>query len=269
MEKWYLLEDMDSFEPAVNMAVEELVAREVGNGGFLPTIRIWRNKQECLILGKFNQTNLDLSHPVREIIQRRKIKLVRRFSGGEVIFQNGGCLNFSITVPSSHKFAFNKIDKIFKTLSSGVIRALNTIGVPAQHGKVDAVFCPGPYDIVVRGRKLAGVSLAKRSKFTLVHGTLLVNVDLDEYIKTMEKFYQGSGQNKQLLADKITSLSKEIGRKITLDELISHIVKGYRQVLDIQFVKRNLSSTQKHQANKLSSNYEVHLWPENLTENME
>jgi len=265
MEKWYLLKNMDSLGPAVNMAVEEVVAREVGNGGFLPAIRIWRNKQECLILGKFNQTNLDLSHPVREIIQRRKIKLVRRFSGGEVIFQNRGCLNFSITVPSSHKFAFNKIDKIFKILSSGVVKALNTIGVPAQHGKVDAVFCPGPYDIVVRGRKLAGVSLAKRSKFTLIHGTLLVNVDLDEYIEIMEKFYQGLGQNKEFRADKITSLNKEIGRKITLDELISHIVKGYRGVFDIQFVKRNLSSTQKHQANKLSSNYEVHLPLKNLT----
>jgi len=265
MEKWYLLKNMDSLGPAVNMAVEEVVAREVGNGGFLPAIRIWRNKQECLILGKFNQTNLDLSHPVREIIQRRKIKLVRRFSGGEVIFQNRGCLNFSITVPSSHKFAFNKIDKIFKILSSGVVKALNTIGVPAQHGKVDAVFCPGPYDIVVRGRKLAGVSLAKRSKFTLIHGTLLVNVDLDDYIEIMEKFYQGLGQNKEFRADKITSLSKEIGRKITLDELISHIVKGYRGVFDIQFVKRNLSSIQRCQADKLSSNYEVHLPLKNLT----
>jgi len=265
MEKWYLLKNMDSLGPAVNMAVEEVVAREVGNGGFLPTLRIWRNKQECLILGKFNQTNLDLSHPIWEIIQRRKIKLVRRFSGGEVIFQNGGCLNFSITVPSSHKFALNKIDKIFRILSSGMVRALNTVGVPAQHGKVDAVFCPGPYDIVVRGRKLAGVSLAKRSKFTLVHGTLLVNVDLDEYIKTMEKFYQGVGEDKKLRRDKVTSLNKEMGRKITSDELIFHIVKAYREVFHIQFVKQNLSLTQKHQADKLSSNYEVHLPLKNLT----
>jgi len=257
MGKWYLLKDIGSFKPAVNMAIEEVVAQEVGNGSFLPTLRLWRNKQPCFVLGKLTHTNPDLNHPAWKLIQAGKITLVKRFSGGEVIFQNGGCLNFSVTVPSSHKFAFNKIGETFKTLSSGVARALDSLGVCAQYGKVNGVFCPGPYDIVVRGKKLAGVSLAKRSKFTLVHGTLLVDVDLDEYFEIMKKFYQGLGENKELQRDKITSLSKETGRKINLDELINHIVEGYREVFDVQFVNQNLSSTQKYQAEKLSSNYKV------------
>jgi len=248
---------MDSLEPAVNMAIEEVVAQEVGNGSFFPTLRLWRNEQRCFVLGKLTCGNPDLNHPIWKLIQAGKITLVKRFSGGEVIFQNGGCLNFSVTVPSHHPFAFNKIGKAFKTLSSGVIRALNNLGVCAQYGKVNGVFCPGPYDIVVRGKKLAGVSLAKRSKFTLVHGTLLVDVDLDEYFEIMEKFYQGLGGNKKFRRDKIISLNKEIGRKINLDELINHIVEGYREAFDVQFVKQSLSSTQRYQAEKLSSNYKV------------
>jgi len=255
MEKWYLLKD--SFEPALNMAVEEVVAQEVGSGSFLPALRLWENKRKCFVLGKFTHTNLNLNHSIWKIIGREKIALVKRFSGGEAIFQNRGCLNFSVTVPSDHKFAFNKIGKTFKTLSSGVIRALNNLGICARYGKVDAVFCPGPYDIVVGRRKLAGVSLAKRSKFTLVHGTLLVDIDLDEYLEIMQKFYQGLGKNKKLQKDKITSLSKEMGRKVTLNELISHIVRGYEEVFGIQFVKQNLSSLQSCQAKKLSSNYKV------------
>ena len=257
MEKWYLLKDMDSLEPSVNMAVEEIIAREVGNGNFRPTLRLWKNEQPSFVLGKLTHTNLNLSHPIWGVIQRGKIALVKRFSGGEVIFQNGGCLNFSVTVPSNHSFAFNRMGKTFKALSSGVIRALNNLGVCAQYGKVNGVFCPGPYDIVVRGKKLAGVSLAKRSKFTLVHGTLLVDVDLDEYFEIMEKFYQGLGGNKKFRRDKIISLNKEIGRKINLDELINHIVEGYREAFDVQFIKQSLSSTQRYQAEKLSSNYKV------------
>lgn len=51
--------------------------------------------------------------------------------------------------------------------------------------------------------------MAKRAKFTLVHGTLLVNLDLDEYIEIMEKIYQGLGGNKKLQKGKITSLNKK------------------------------------------------------------
>jgi|GEM_PF-2105048 len=257
MEKWCLLKDTDSFEPAVNMAVEEVVAQEVGSGSFSPVLRLWRNEQKCFVLGRLTHTNLNSNYPLWKVIQGEKIALIKRFSGGDVIFQNGECLNFSVTVPSNHKFAFNKIGKTFKTLSSGVIRALNNLGVCAKHGKIDTVFCPGPYDIVVRGRKLAGISLAKRAKFTLVHGTLLVNVDLDEYIETMEKFYQGLGKNKKLQKDKITSLSEEMGRKVVLDELINYIVRGYTEVFSIQFVKQSLSSLQIYRAEKLSSNYRV------------
>jgi len=257
MEKWCLLKDTDTLEPAVKMAVEEVVAQEVGNGSFPPALRLWKNEQKCFVLGKLTHTNLDSSYSIWKVIQKGEIALVKRFSGGEVIFQNGGCLNFSLTIPSNHKFAFDKIGKTFKTLSSGVMRALNNLGVCARYGKVDSVFCPGPYDIVVRGRKLAGVSLAKRSKFTLVHGTLLVNIDLDEYIEIMEKFYQDMGENKKLQKDKITNLSKEMGREITLDEIISHIVRGYREVFGIQFVKQSLSSLQRYQAEKLSSSYKI------------
>jgi lipoate-protein ligase A len=256
MEKWYLLKDMDSLEPSVNMAVEEIVAQEVGNGE-LPLLRLWKNEQPSFVLGKLTHTNLNLSHPIWGVIQRGKIALVKRFSGGEAIFQNGGCLNFSVTVPSNHPFAFNRIGKTFKTLSSGMIRALNNLGVCAQYGKVEGVFCPGPYDIVVGRRKLAGVSLAKRSRFTLVHGTLLVNVDLDEYVEIVEKFYHGLGKDKKLRKDKITSLSKEMGRNITLDELIGHILRGYREVFGIQFAGKSLSSLQRYQAEKLSCNYRV------------
>jgi len=52
MEKWCLLKNMDSLEPAVNMAIEEVVAQEVGNGSFFPTLRLWRNEQRCFVLGK-------------------------------------------------------------------------------------------------------------------------------------------------------------------------------------------------------------------------
>jgi len=257
MEKWCLLKDTDSFEPAVNMAVEEVIAQEVGNGSLSPALRLWRNKQKCFVLGKLTHTRLNSNYPLRKLIQGEKIGLIKRFSGGDVIFQDGGCLNFSVTVPSNHKFSFDKIGKIFKTLSLGVIRALNNLSVCAKHGKIDTAFCPGPYDIVVRGRKLAGVSLAKRAKFTLVHGTLLVNIDLDKYIETMEKFYQGLGENKKLQKDNITSLSEEMGRKIVLDELINHIIRGYTEVFSVQFVKQSLSSLQIYQAEKLSSNYRV------------
>jgi len=233
MEKWCLLKDTDTLEPAVKMAVEEVVAQEVGNGSFPPALRLWKNEQKCFVLGKLTHTNLDSSYSIWKVIQKGEIALVKRFSGGEVIFQNGGCLNFSLTIPSNHKFAFDKIGKTFKTLSSGVMRALNNLGVCAR------------------------VSLAKRSKFTLVHGTLLVNIDLDEYIEIIEKFYQDMGENKKLQKDKITNLSKEMGREITLDEIISHIVRGYREVFGIQFVKQSLSSLQRYQAEKLSSSYKI------------
>ena len=256
VKQWNLVED-NFLEPSMNIAIEELIGIEVGNGLLPPTLRLWRNRKKCFVLGS-SYAKKFASNPQRKgIFKAKGIDIVKRFSGGEAVFQDFSCLNFSITVPNGSRQGFANIKDAFETLSSGVILALNRKGVHCQQTKVEDTFCPGPYDIAIDNRKLAGVSMAWRSKFILVHGTLLVNADIDEHFKRIKEIYLYGPITRKIEKEKMSTLAIEKGEKINLNKLCDDIVEGYRGLFQIDFVKRKLSSKEKDIAEELKDKYRL------------
>ncbi|MEA1963562.1 MAG: biotin/lipoate A/B protein ligase family protein [Candidatus Aerophobetes bacterium] len=256
IKQWNLVED-EFLEPSMNIAVEELIGIEVGEAFLSPTLRLWKNRRKCLILGPFYAKKFASNPQIKEVFKKRRIALVKRFSGGEAAFQDFTCLNFSITVSMDSHRGFTNIKDAFEGLCSGVIVALNREGIHCQQRKVEAAFCSGPYDLAVDNRKLAGVSMAWRSKFILVHGTLLVNADIDEYFKIMKEIYLYISPGKKIEKGRMTTLAIEKGEKINLDKLSDDIVKGYSDLFQIDFIKRKLSSKEREIAEELKVKYKL------------
>jgi len=246
MRRWDLLITQVN-DPSFNLALEEILAYRVGEGIIPPTLRLWKNAN-CFVIGRLR---------ARRFIKRiQKVKeegfsVVERLSGGEAIYQDEGCLNFSIIVPRPYNgWKWDKLEEIFKVLCSGLIKGLEKLDIYCEHSQVDS-FCSGPYDLATGGKKIAGVSLALRSKFVLIHGTLIVNTDLKKYVATLKKFY---GKIKE---DKITSLEKEADRKLQTNELFKNILGSYADLFSIKFVHRSLSSEEKAEAEKLRVKYQL------------
>jgi len=246
MKRWDLLITEED-DPFLNLALEEVLAVRVGEWAIPPILRLWRNG-DCFVIGRLNHKRFAKQV---EKLGKEGFSVVERLSGGEAIYQDEGCLNFSIAVSRPYNgWEWNSIDEPFKVLCSGLVKGLEKLGIYCRHLQVES-FCPGPYDLSIKGKKVGGVSLAFRSKFVLVHGTLIVNSDLNSYVETLEKFYG------KIEKDKITSLEKEAGRKLQRDELVKNIIGGYTDLFSMRFVHRNLLDEEKKQAKKLRIKYQV------------
>jgi lipoate-protein ligase A len=152
--------------PKLNMAREEAILRTRQQGFGKDTLRIWRNSNS-VVVGCFSdprsEVNLDLCW-------KKGIKVVRRTSGGGAVYHDLGNLNFSATYDVSTPQIPSDILKIYKTFSTSVMAGLSKLGVTSE-------FRP-PNSILSHGKKVSGLAIHKLPNVCLIHGTLLVNTDL-------------------------------------------------------------------------------------------
>ncbi len=95
----------------------------------------------------------------------RDIKVVQRKSGGGCVYADRGNLMLSFISPDSHSEA---VFERFLAQVAEVLRSLGLNAVTTAHN-----------DILVDGRKVSGNACYALPNATIVHGTLLYDVDLD------------------------------------------------------------------------------------------
>ena len=130
-----------------------------------PVFMIWQSRP-CTMLGRFQvaQAELDLDYAAKE-----DILIVRRPSGGGTIFVDDGTLLYSLLLPCQDGDACIEQSRAF--FSQGVSRALNKLGIPAV--------IEGRNDILVEGKKIAGIAQHMKNGWICTHGSLLFDANLD------------------------------------------------------------------------------------------
>ena len=97
------------------------------------------------------------------------IPVFERSTGGGVVYQDLGNLNWSLFLKTSGKLLSPKV--VFEEASNQVIKGLKALRVPA-------CFSP-PNRIDVAGRKVSGMAARSTVRTLLVHGTLLLETNLE------------------------------------------------------------------------------------------
>jgi len=156
-----------SHDPVRNLEREEEAFDEVERGKLPELVRLWVNN-ECLVRGRAKTARYGWYH--RDIARRMAIPVLVRSTGGGVVFHDLGNLNWSFFLKNSGAVLPPKA--IFERGSKYVVGALKRLGVPAQ-------FSP-PNRIEVENRKVSGMAARSTKRTLLVHGTLLLNSDLDK-----------------------------------------------------------------------------------------
>lgn len=153
-----------SKDPAMNIAREEEFFQGVERGS-RELLRFWVNS-ECLVRGRTKNAKYGWYN--EELAQRMGVPVFERSTGGGVVYNDEGNLNWSLFLKRSG--AFQSPTRMFGEASGHLIEALGRLGVRAQ-------FSP-PNRIDVSNRKVSGMAARSTSRALLVHGTLLLNSDL-------------------------------------------------------------------------------------------
>ena len=167
-----------------NMAVDEAIARAVGQGRVPPTLRLYEWREATVSLGYLQRATdaVDL-----EACRRYGVPIVRRPTGGRAVL-HARELTYSLALPAGGIWGELSVAASFERIGRGLLAGLRRLGVAATigEGKVDrsgprgraACFqLRGAPAIVVAGRKLVGSAQRRWGQSSLQHGSLLLEFD--------------------------------------------------------------------------------------------
>ena len=155
-------------DPALHMALDEVLAREVAAGCRLPTLRIWEWAAPAVIIGSFqslrNEVDVDEA-------RRLGITVVRRISGGgAMLAEPGRTITYSLYAPGSLVAGMSYAES-YAYLDDWVIGALTgDLGLDAWYQPLNDIASPQGKIGGAAQKRLAGGTV-------LHHATMAYDMD--------------------------------------------------------------------------------------------
>lgn len=147
-----------------NLAVDESLAQSMRMHG-QRVLRFWWGGPPAVVMG-YSERQEQVIDTIA--CQRLGVEITRRVTGGGTVLQTSGVLNYSLVMPAPGVLDLARGFRYGTDLLVTLLRACGITGHAA-----------GTSDVVVGDRKISGNAQARRWHALLVHGTLLVNFDLD------------------------------------------------------------------------------------------
>ena len=145
-------------------------------------------------------------------MERDRVQLVRRITGGGAVFHDAGNLNFSF-------IAGEKIYDVERQLGM-ILRAVRSLGIPCEF--------TGRNDLVADGKKFSGNAFCARRQVRQHHGTLLLNADLSRlqnYLNVDPRKLQSKGVKS--VRSRVCNLS-EFAPDLDAGKMLKALAEAYR-----------------------------------------
>ncbi len=153
----------DGLSLAEYLAIEQDLVKRVDK----PTLFTWI-VAPTVIYGRHQSAEVEVNE---EYCREHNIKIVQRKSGGGCVYADEGNLMISYISPSTHS------EQVFIEYLELLRSALSNKGLPAVTTSHN--------DILVDGKKVSGCACYATPTGTIVHGTLLFDVNVDAMIKAI------------------------------------------------------------------------------------
>ena len=234
-----------------NLALEELILKEVASGKIPPVVRTWNNPKSVIMgLSRSIKEDLNLDNILSD-----EIPLARRVTGGGTVYHDNGTLSYSFFFP--WKLLGLKTGNVrigtesIKPFLDIIINALQYAGIEG--------YSEGVSDIFVKGKKISGNAQKRTKDGILHHGTILLEMDL----KKMERYLRIPKERDGVPhSDFVTSLS-DLGFKISKSEFLEMLKTT---LMELNYKVSNLDLKTEHpelldRARQLSKKtYEKNNW---------
>ena len=241
MESWRLI-NLEFTNPYFNMALEEAIAKTVGEGLAANTVRFWRN-EKAVVLGRFQFAMLeaDLNACIKH-----DVAIVRRFTGGGTVYHDLGNLNYSIIL-NRNNASLKNIQKVFMNGALSIIEALKILGLNSSFKK--------PNNILVYGKKVSGGAGAVRWNAIVYHACILVSANLSILKEVLKCFRSDYKPFKKWVLSKKMDVANLIDfKRLSLNDVKEALKKGFEKVYEAKLIEGFLTQKELEMAKKLYEN---------------
>ncbi|WP_305091478.1 biotin/lipoate A/B protein ligase family protein [Prescottella sp. R16] len=162
-------------DPAMHVALDEVVTREVAAGQRRPTLRFWDWDSPLVVLGSFQSVRNEVD---ADGAARHGIGVVRRISGGGAMFMEpGNCITYSLAVPTSLVDGLS-FEQSYAFLDQWVMGALADVGIEARYVPLN--------DIASDHGKIAGAAQKRFAAGAVLHHvTMAYDIDADKMTEVL------------------------------------------------------------------------------------
>ena len=164
-----------TMDPAMHVALDEIIPQEVAAGERPPTLRFWDWDSPLVVIGSFQSVKNEVDS---EGAARRGIRIVRRVSGGGAMFMEpGNCITYSLAVPTSLVEGLS-FERSYAFLDEWVLSALAEIGVNARYVPLN--------DIASDKGKIGGAAQKRFAAGAVLHHvTMAYDIDADAMLDVL------------------------------------------------------------------------------------
>ena len=224
-------------DPYLNLATEEYLLKNTEHDIFM----LYSNTPS-IIIGKHQNT---LSEINLDYVEKNKIKVVRRLSGGGTVYHDSGNINYSWIM---HGEQGKIID--FKKYTDDILLYLQSLPVNATRNKNN--------DLLIDGKKISGNAEHVFKNKLIHHGTLLFSSELNKLsdaIKVnLSHFEDRSVQSKR---SRVTNIAYHLKNDISIKkfrlDLFHFIIAKYDNAVEYQLSEKELGFIKQLSTEKYNS----------------
>lgn len=206
-----------------NMDMDVELGQQVAQGFRPPLIRVWRAGEAFGIGVSKKDVASDQGRSAMTILQQEGCDVVVRQTGGTAVPQGAGVLHVSYLFPrTAHS---GTTDTYYRMLCNPLLEWLTEQGIQAHTGALPGSYCDGTYNVVVGGQKLVGTAQAwkgglagiksARPGYILAHACLTVDIDMEQSVHYINRFYKLSGDAYRVDLGTATTLRQRLPEAFT------------------------------------------------------
>jgi lipoate-protein ligase A len=158
-----------------HMALDQVLAEELGAGRRGPTLRLWEWAEPAIIIGSFQSLRNEVDS---EEAAARNIGVHRRISGGGTMFiEPGNTITYSLYAPAELVQGMSFADS-YAFLDDWVLQALHSIGIEAEYKPLN--------DIASPQGKIGGAAQKRLGNGAVLHHvTMAYDIDADTMMQVL------------------------------------------------------------------------------------
>jgi lipoate-protein ligase A len=158
-----------------NVALDEVLTREVGDGRRNPTLRLWEWDERSVVIGSFQSYRNEVDP---DGVAKHGVTVVRRISGGGAMFMEAGnCVTYSLYLPQSLVDGLSFAES-YPFLDAWVMEALAKTGVRAFYKPLN--------DIATEAGKIGGAAQKRLANGGMLHHvTMSYDIDADKMTEVL------------------------------------------------------------------------------------
>jgi octanoyl-[GcvH]:protein N-octanoyltransferase len=168
----------------IPFAIDELEIGKVGQGA-PPLLHFWVHRRG--LAAGIRDAKLPHAAEAMEALRRQGTRTAIRHSGGSAVPLDEGVLNVSLIVPKPTASLDFRED--FARMAELLRSAIRVCGQEMQQGEVIGSYCPGDYDLSIRGKKFCGIAQRRQTKAIAVQAFVVVEGSGEERLQRAKAFY--------------------------------------------------------------------------------